>query len=121
MSDEADAQIEMILEGMTDYMESVREEGDDPGYKAGDIKALGKILRSFVEKASEAEDSDTVKALVKAVVLKLNDLNEKCNSSLIETDQREEIVALINEVAADAGYESDDPDNEDITEEWREW
>lgn len=121
MSDEADAQIEMILEGMTEYMESVREEGDDPGYKKSDVAACGKLLRSFVEKVTDAENPETVKALVKAVVLKLNDLNEKCNSSLIETDQREVLVELINEVAADAGYESEDPDSEDVTEEWREW
>lgn len=54
----------------------------------------------------------------KKTIIELNNLNEKCDCGLIETDQREDICTLIQEVATLAGI----PETaDDITEEWREF
>ena len=55
---------------------------------------------------------------VKTAVVKLNKLNDRCDGSLIETDQREQLCELIITAARGAGLSSD---KYDITEEWREW
>jgi hypothetical protein len=55
--------------------------------------------------------------IVKSTVLKLNALNEKCDLSLIETNEREQITEIII-ASHKMKYNSL---NEDITEEWREW
>ena len=56
-------------------------------------------------------------ATVKDTILALNALNETCEHSLIETDQREEICDLIIKAALSVGVGNGD----DITEEWRDW
>jgi hypothetical protein len=56
--------------------------------------------------------------IVKSTVLKLNALNEKCDLSLIETNEREQITEIIILASHKMKYNSL---NEDITEEWREW
>jgi hypothetical protein len=43
---------------------------------------------------------------VKKTVLALNDLNEECNCSLIETDQHEDLCELIDVAVDRAGLES---------------
>lgn len=48
----------------------------------------------------------------------VNDLNERCCFSLIETTEREQISEIIIFAGSEMGYNSVD---EDITEEWREW
>jgi hypothetical protein len=54
---------------------------------------------------------------VKDLVLKLNALNDRCQGSLIETDQREDICELIESSLTQASI----PFEGDVTEEWREW
>ncbi|WP_167356145.1 hypothetical protein [Chryseobacterium jejuense] len=56
--------------------------------------------------------------IVKSTVLKLNNLNEKCDYSLIETNEREQIAEIIILAGYEMGYNASD---EDGTEEWREW
>jgi hypothetical protein len=55
---------------------------------------------------------------MKKIVLALNKLNEKCEYSLLETDEREMICDIINKSAKKAGIEEAD---EDLTAEYREW
>ena len=55
---------------------------------------------------------------MKATVLKLNKLNEKAGYELIETDQREDICKYIIRAGALLGFNGED---EDVTEEWRDW
>lgn len=55
---------------------------------------------------------------VKRVVIALNELNIKCDYSIIKTDQREYLCPFIEEAAVVAGLTQP---KDDITEEWREW
>ena len=55
---------------------------------------------------------------VKKTILRLNELNEEVDGSLIETDQREYLCKLIDLAAGHAGLESS---ADDITYKWREW
>ena len=76
------------------------------------------ILSGFLTTVHSHSGADSLVVNdVKAVVLALNALNEECDYAIIETDQREEICALIEEAIKKAGLT---PKN-DITEEWREW
>lgn len=112
-----------ILEGMLDYMEGDEDEdeGFDPGYTKSHVEKCGAILDAFLSSVfspSAKGSSDAIMASVKTAVLALNDLNDECDGSLIETGQREEICELIISSATRAGLESEEYD---ITEEWREW
>ncbi len=119
---EFNGEIDSILEGMSEYMDAVEKEGGSVSYSTSDIDACGAVLRGFVSDVEAVSgNAAAVKEIVKKTVLALNKLNDSCGSEIIETDQREEIATLMIEVAAQAGYTSSDPNNEDITEEWREW
>lgn len=116
------------IEGMVRYMkyggaEDETDEEYDPDFDAGytqeHIDECGAILSGFlasVQGHSGAEPS-VIMNDVKMVVLALNALNEKCDCPIIETDQREDICALIDNAVKEAGLASED----DVTEEWREW
>ena len=52
-----------------------------------------------------------------SVIIRLNELNERCDECLIETDQREQICEFIDLVLSRASISVDG----DVTEEWREW
>lgn len=56
--------------------------------------------------------------IVKSTIEKLNILNGKCEGSLIETTEREQICEIIISASAKKGYNTIE---EDITEAWREW
>lgn len=109
-----------ILKGMLSYME--REEGEDDfdDYSKDDIERCASILDRYLSSVLDPSmhgKSVGIRAAVKTAVLELNDLNEQCEHSLIETDQREDICELIINAASFAGLDG----NGDITEEWREW
>lgn len=111
---------ERVLEGMLSYME--REEGEDEfdEYSKEHINRCASILDKYLSSVLDPSihgKSDGIMEAVKRVVLELNDLNEQCGHSLIETDQREDICELIIDAASLAGLDG----NDDITEEWREW
>lgn len=55
---------------------------------------------------------------VQNAVAALNDLNESCDYSFIETEEREMLWDFIQTTAIDAGLENY---SDDITEEFREW
>ena len=108
-----------LLEGMREYMAEVVADGDGPEYSESDIGKCASILDAFLAKVRSADhgNDEMVMGAVKKTVLALNDLNESCGDSLIETDQREQICELIIQAAAIAGV----GEGEDITEQWREW
>jgi len=58
-----------------------------------------------------------IRDAVQKIVTDLNALNEKCECSLIETDQREDLCELILVAAKAAGLDTD----EDHITEGREW
>lgn len=111
---------ERVLEGMLSYME--REEGEDDfdDYSKEDVDKCASILDRYLSSVLDPSmrgNRDGIMAAVKATVLELNDLNEECEHSLIETDQREDICELIINAASLAGLDG----ISDVTEEWREW
>ena len=118
------------LDDMVSYMKyGAAESGTDPdfdpdfdaGYTQADIDRCAKILDEFLsslEGVPRGEKNDSILKAVKTVVVKLNKLNERCDGLLIETDQREQLCALIIAATKRAGLVSS---VHDITEEWREW
>jgi hypothetical protein len=109
-----------VLEGMLSYME--REEGEAAfdDYSKKHIERCASILDRYLSSILDPSihgERGRIMAAVKTAVLELNDLNEQCEHSLIETDQREDICELIISAASLAGLDG----NDDITEEWREW
>jgi hypothetical protein len=108
------------IEGMQSYLNAFTKDGDNPGYSEEDIDACKSIIDSFLESLREVSvgNDQIVMAAIKKAVLALNALNEKCDYSIIETDQREDLAMLIIKAAALAGVGDGACD---ITEEWREW
>ena len=106
-----------VLVSMKEYMEFCQ---DGAGYTEADITRCGEILDEYIDRLSQVDDPDAGAILlyVEKVVRDLNELNDECNYSLIETDQRELLCDFIEKVAQEAGLEND---GTDITEEWREW
>jgi hypothetical protein len=105
-----------ILNGMVEYI----EDNTAPPYTQNDIKDCDTIISNFIcdlRLAQPPSDYAAALAKVKNTVLKLNDLNERCHFSIIETEQREDLCELIIQVVKNAGHHVDT----DITEEWREW
>jgi len=105
-----------LLHWMYDFI----EDDDEPAYLASDVLECDKVLTDFIDTVSGSSshtDYAWVVSQVEAVVKELNVLNAKHAAQLIETDQREDICALIDLVMQNAGHKIE----EDITEQWREW
>jgi hypothetical protein len=102
-----------LTDGMIGYMQEA-----NPNYSKNDIDKCSGILTSHIQALERIKSREEAIALVEATVLKLNKLNQDTHGDLIETDQREEICALIIKAGAIKGFNSI---NEDVTEEWREW
>ena len=119
------------MDEMVSYMKfgAAEDENDpeydpdfDAGYTQKHVDECGEIIDDLFSALSALPDtnrSDEIRKAVKWAVVKLNKLNDKCDGSLIETDQREDLCALLLGAAKTAGLDS--ADGEDITEEWREW
>jgi hypothetical protein len=110
-----------LIAGMVDYMEYVAAEGKDPGHSKADIDRCSQIIDRFLASLTTVprEDrNDFILAAVKTTVLELNQLNEDCRFTIIETDQRELLCALIILAANNAGLVSNE---DDITYQWRKW
>lgn len=108
-----EAQIASLKRSMTDYMESAH-----PNYTEKDIEKCVQILNEYNIRMANSKSKEDGMQIVKTTVLKLNELNENSGEDLIETGEREAIANIIITVGHNKGYNSED---EDITEEWREW
>lgn len=95
------------------------ESNHDCGYTQADVDRCAEIVDAYLRTVNgiSQPDQSEILRLVQHTVERLNTLNESCDGCLIETDQREDLCALILAAAKDAGLESDD----DVTEQWREW
>jgi len=119
-----------LIDGMIGYMKygGAVDENDpdydpefDAGYTQKHVDRCSEIINDFLtslEKTPDAQKNKYIIAAVKKTVLRLNELNEECDGSLIETLQRDYLGELINLAARHAGLESS---ADDITYEWREW
>ena len=104
--------------------ENESDPGYDPNFEAGysqkHVDKCAKILDAYLaamDRILEAGQDAKILSEAKKTVLDLNALNEKCDGSLIETDQREQICELLIVGAKHAGLTLDG----DFTEEWRQW
>jgi hypothetical protein len=102
-----------LLDGMREYMSDA-----EVTYDEGDIRRCGEILDSFMAAIGTADSRAAARACVQEAVTLLNQLNAAAGEELIETDQREDICALIIAAGAQLGFNAPD---EDVTEQWREW
>jgi hypothetical protein len=102
-----------LIKGMLDY----RADGGAT-YTKAQVEKCRRVLEEHLEAISNAKTRNAAKECVRGTVLKLNELNEKAGYELIETDQREEICKYLIRAGALLGFNGE---NEDITEEWREW
>ena len=108
--------VEIVIEPMISFM----EDWDDSDYTMEDVEACKTLIYTYLEAlAAMAEPTDeAIMEQVKTLVLALNDLNEKTDYSLIETEAREAIWEVVQTSAVDCGLKEY---GDDITEEWREW
>ena len=108
--------VEIVIEPMISFM----EDWDDCDYTTDDVEACKSLIYTYLEAlAAMTEPSDeAIMEQVKTLVLALNDLNEKADYSLIETEAREAIWEVIQTSAVACGLKEY---GDDITEEWREW
>ncbi|MBV8327824.1 hypothetical protein [Chryseobacterium sp.] len=102
-----------LKKNMEDYMNDA-----DPSYTQADIDECASILIDYAINMLATKSKEDGMEIVKSTVLKLNTLNEKCDYSLIETNEREQIAEIIILTGSELGYNTV---NEDVTEEWREW
>lgn len=120
MNTEINALKQQTLDSMLRYMEYFIEDEETPPYTEADVEECNRLLTAFIndaETSTHKKDTDWITERVKTLVLALNEFNEAHDCSIIETDQREDLCALIDAVMQAAGHDV----NEDITEEWREW
>lgn len=118
-----------LLDEMLDYMNygGASDENDpdydpefDAGYRAEDVAACGEIVDNYLHALSAVRaDEAAIRQAIKTAVLALNALNERCEYGLIETEQRERLYEILSIAASDAGLKI--KEDEDITDEWREW
>lgn len=110
---EIDNLIIILKKSMEDYMKET-----SPSYSQNDIDECADLLSKCTINIFKTRSKDDAMSVVKSTVLKLNALNEKCDLSLIETNEREQIIEIIILAGHKMKYNSI---NEDITEKWREW
>ncbi|HNX58987.1 MAG TPA: hypothetical protein PKK43_07795 [Spirochaetota bacterium] len=103
-----------LLQGMLEFI----KDDENADYSPDEVDQCDSILKDFLLNASKLDNKDAFIQEVRKTVLALNDLNEKVDCSIIETDQREDICDILIYSGFLLGFNKKD---EDITEEWREW
>lgn len=102
-----------LQEGMIDFIES-----GVSSYGTDDVDLCMNLISDYLIEMTKVTSKDQAMEAVQKTVLALNDLNEKCEYELIETDQREDICEILILAGNLRGFNSRE---EDITEEWRDW
>lgn len=98
---------------MMDYLTD-----SDASYTEEDVEECLDIIDEHLDALENTKSKAEAKKLVEKTVLELNDLNDDCDGELIETDQRESLCEILITAGFLMGYNDED---DDITEEWREW
>ena len=108
--------IKIIIEPMISFM----EDWDDCDYTTEDVETCKSLIYAYLEALAAMVDptDEAIMEQVKTLVLALNDLNEKVDYSLIETEAREAIWEVIQTSAIACGLKEY---GDDITEEVNEW
>ena len=111
-----DKAVEIVIEPMISFM----EDWDDCDYTIEAVETCKSLIYTYLEALAEMVEptDEAIMEQVKNLVLALNELNEKVDYSLIETEAREAIWEVIQTSAVDCGLKEY---GDDITEEWRDW
>lgn len=110
----------MYLKQIIDYFKSLIEDGMAVDYGLEEIEQCKAILttyKSALESTKNLTD-DSIMEHVKNCVFSLNELNESCDYSLIETEEREMLWEFIQTTAIAHGLKNY---TDDITEDYRDW
>ncbi|WP_339293208.1 hypothetical protein MKY48_13905 [Paenibacillus sp. FSL W8-0187] len=102
------------------WNERMIEFGDDL-FTPERLDLCDKLIDNYLNKLisiQESDDQEKIMKLVEEIVIAFNELNEK-NDYFIETMEREELAEFIEKAAILAGLKVEE--DQDITEEWREW
>jgi hypothetical protein len=82
---------------------------------------LDELLTDLAELGENASEEQKIKLFERAVI-SLNELNDQIDGALIETEEREELCELFNQVAIHAGIDpSKYGEGEGPASEWRDW
>jgi len=108
-----DILINNVKSSMVDFMLEY-----EPKYTQQDIDECTELLIEYVINIHKTTNKAQAMKVVKDTILNLNLLNDRCDGTLIETNEREQIAEIIILASHQMGYSSID---DDITEEWREW
>ena len=112
-----DKELDNLIIKLKKSMENHMKEAN-PSYSQKDVNECISLLSNYVINIFKTHSKDDALLIIKTTILKLNDLNERCDHSLIETNEREQIAEIIILAGHKMKYNSL---NEDITEKWREW
>ncbi len=99
--------------GMLEYMTV-----EKVAYTANDVEECMSLINTYLSDLSKTKTKEEGLNAVEKVVSRLNILNKKCQYQLIETDQREQICAIIILSGNVKGYNSK---TEDVTQNLRDW
>lgn len=87
-------------------------------YTQEDVHLMGQILDEYIENLISAEGNpDCISKCVRDAVLRINELNDKCEGYLIDTWRRERLCTFINSAAKTAGLSQE----KDHTLQHRMW
>lgn len=105
-----------VIAPMTEYLQGCKT----CGYSEQDVAECRALILAYLDalEGLDAPANQEIMEQVRVLVLALNELNEKTDFCLLETDEREAICEIIQSSAVACGL-SDAED--DVTEEWREW
>jgi hypothetical protein len=102
-----------IIEGMLDNMSD-----SDAGFTKEDVEQCRRILEEHLECLARVQDRESAMICVKTTVLRLNALNERAGGEILAADRQEGVREYIMKAGAILDFNGED---EDVTEEWREW
>ena len=105
--------LQNLESGMIQYMAI-----EKVAYTASDVDKCMTFIKDYLIEMSNTKTKQEGIKVINKLVLNLNDLNTHCEHQLIETDQREQICAIITLSGYDKGFNSK---NEDLTENLRDW
>ena len=119
MTPEIEEKKTYLLHWMYDFIEDI-EEDDEPAYHKSDVEQCDQIVTAFINSVNESKESSDLSWLssrIEQLVMQLNEINNTLDKQLIETNQREDLCALIELVISHCGHQPQG----DITEKWRQW
>lgn len=114
--------LELIRDNLDIMNWTEKKENGLEQYTKQNCKKAEKIILDLINQLEKLEQHDTVskEELIKQSVLKLNTFNASLLGSFIETEEREELSDLFDNIAAAVGLDVQEYPN-GIAGKWRDW